>query len=151
MQSHLLYDLHIPALIPEDFIPDVHMRLIMYKRIASTKLSSELNELKEEIIDRFGLLPDAVKNLFEVSNLKQLARPLGIRKIDVGLKGGRIFFQPDANIDSVRIIQLIQTAPNIYKLDGQDTLRINKELPDAQSRLETLKYVFNEITLNIAA
>ena len=144
-------DLHIPALIPEDFIPDVHMRLIMYKRIASTKLSSELNELKEEIIDRFGLLPDAVKNLFEVSNLKQLARPLGIRKIDVGLKGGRIFFQPDANIDSVRIIQLIQTAPNIYKLDGQDTLRINKELPDAQSRLEILKYIFNEITLNIAA
>ena len=144
-------DLHIPALIPEDFIPDVHMRLIMYKRIASTKLSSELNELKEEIIDRFGLLPDAVKNLFEVSNLKQLARPLGIRKIDVGLKGGRIFFQPDANIDSVRIIQLIQTAPNIYKLDGQDTLRINKEVPDAQSRLEILKYIFNEITLNIAA
>jgi len=144
-------DLHIPALIPEDFIPDVHMRLIMYKRIASTKSSSELNDLKEEIIDRFGLLPEPIKNLFEISNLKQLARLLGIRKIDIGLKGGRIFFQPDANIDPVRIIQLIQTAPSSYKLDGQDKLRIIKELPDAESRLETLKYIFNEITLKIAA
>jgi len=144
-------DLHIPALIPEDFLPDVHMRLIMYKRIASAKSNLELDELKEEMIDRFGLLPDAVKNLFEVSNLKQLARPLGIRKIDMGLKGGRIFFQPDANIDPGRIIQLIQSDPSSYKLDGQDKLRINKDLPDAESRLHILEYLFNEIALKIAA
>ena len=144
-------DLHIPALIPEDFLPDVHMRLIMYKRIASAKSNLELNELKEEMIDRFGLLPDGVKNLFEVSNLKQLARPLGIRKIDMGLKGGRIFFQPDANIDPGRIIQLIQSDPSSYKLDGQDKLRISKELPDAESRFQILEYLFNEIALKIAA
>ncbi len=144
-------DLHIPALIPEDFLPDVHMRLIMYKRIASAKSSPELNELKEEMIDRFGLLPDAVKNLFEVSNLKQLARTLGIRKIDMGLKGGRIFFLPDANIDPGRIIHLIQSDPSSYKLDGQDKLRISQELPDAESRLQILEYLFNEIALKIAA
>lgn len=144
-------DLHVPALIPEDFLPDVHMRLIMYKRIASAKSNSELNDLKEEMIDRFGLLPEAVKNLFEISTLKQLARPLGIRKIDLGQKGGRVFFQPKANIDPGRIIQLIQSYPASYKLDGQDKLRINKELPDAESRLQILEYLFAEIALKDAA
>lgn len=144
-------DLHIPALIPEDFLPDVHMRLIMYKRIASAKSSSELNDLKEEMIDRFGLPPEALRNLFEVSNLKQLAKPLGIRKIDMGANGGRIVFQPEANIDPSRIIHLIQSDPSSYKLDGQDKLRINKELPDAESRFQILEYLFNEIALKIAA
>lgn len=144
-------DLHIPALIPEDFLPDVHLRLIMYKRIASAKTDSELKELKEEMIDRFGLLPDAVKNLFEISNLKQLARPLGIRKIDLGQKGGRVFFEAKANIDPNRIIQLIQSDPSSYKLDGQDKLRISKELPDAETRLEILEFLFDEIALKNAA
>jgi transcription-repair coupling factor (superfamily II helicase) len=144
-------DLHVPALIPEDFLPDVHMRLIMYKRIASVKSKSELNELKEEMIDRFGLLPDAVRNLFEISKLKQKARPLGIRKIDLGLNGGRVFFQAKASIDPGRIIQLIQSDPVSYRLDGQDKLRINMELPDIESRINVLKYLFNEIALKNAA
>jgi transcription-repair coupling factor (superfamily II helicase) len=144
-------DLHVPALIPEDYLPDVHMRLIMYKRIASVKSKTELNDLKEEMIDRFGLLPDAVKNLFEISKLKQKARPLGIRKIDLGLNGGRIFFQEKASIDPMGIIQLIQSDPVSYRLDGQDKLRINMDLPDIESRLNVLKYLFNEITLKNAA
>jgi transcription-repair coupling factor (superfamily II helicase) len=144
-------DLHVPALIPEDFLPDVHMRLIMYKRIASVKSDLELNELKEEMIDRFGLLPEPVRNLFEINRLKIMARPLGIRKIDLGLKGGRILFQADANIDPVRIIQLIQSDPATYKLDGQDKLRIIQDLPDAQTRLQILEYLFDEISLKNAA
>jgi transcription-repair coupling factor (superfamily II helicase) len=144
-------NLHVPALIPEDFLPDVHIRLIMYKRIASAKSSSELDELKEEMIDRFGLLPEAVKNLFDISNLKQLARPLGIRKIDLGQKGGRVFFQPKANIDPTRIIQLIQADPVSYKLDGQDKLRISKELPDTEDRLQILEFLFDEIAFKNAA
>lgn len=144
-------NLHVPALIPEDFLADVHMRLIMYKRIASAKSSPELDELKEEMIDRFGLLPEAVKNLFDISNLKQLARPLGIRKIDLGQDGGRIFFQANANIDPGRIIQLIQSDPGSYKLDGQDKLRISKELPDIEERLQILEFLFNEIALKNAA
>jgi len=144
-------DLHVPALIPEDFLPDVHMRLIMYKRIASVKSNSELNDLKEEMIDRFGLLPEPVRNLFEISKLKQKARPLGIRKIDLGLNGGRLFFQENASIDPMGIIQLIQSDPVSYKLDGQDKLRINMDLPDIESRLNVLKYLFNEITLKNAA
>jgi transcription-repair coupling factor (superfamily II helicase) len=144
-------DLHVPALIPEDFLPDVHMRLIMYKRIASVKSSSELNDLKEEMIDRFGLLPEAVRNLFEISKLKQKARPLGVRKIDLGLNGGRLFFQAKASIDPSRLIQLIQSDPVSYRLDGQDKLRINKELPDIESRLQILETLFDEIALKNAA
>ncbi|MEM6998326.1 MAG: transcription-repair coupling factor [Pseudomonadota bacterium] len=144
-------DLHVPALIPEDFLPDVHLRLIMYKRIASVKSGSELNDLKEEMIDRFGLLPEPVINLFEISNLKQKARPLGIRKIDLGLNGGRIFFEKKANIDPNAIIQLIQSDPTMYRLDGQDKLRIMMDLPDFESRINVLIYLFNEITLKNAA
>lgn len=144
-------DLHVPALIPEDFLPDVHMRLIMYKRIASIKDKTELNELKEEMIDRFGLLPDAVRNLFEISKLKQKARPLGIRKIDIGLNGGRVFFEEEASIDPSGIIQLIQSNPSRFKLDGQHKLRINMDLPEIQDRLQILEMLFDEITLKKAA
>lgn len=144
-------DLHVPALIPEDFLPDVHMRLIMYKRIASIKDKTELNELKEEMIDRFGLLPEAVRNLFEISKLKQKARPLGIRKIDIGLNGGRIFFEEKASIDPNGIIQLIQSNPSRFKLDGQNKLRINMDLPEIQERLQILEMLFDEITLKNAA
>jgi transcription-repair coupling factor (superfamily II helicase) len=144
-------DLHVPALIPEDFLPDVHMRLIMYKRIASVTSVTELNELREEMIDRFGLLPDAVRNLFEISRLKQKARPLGIRKIDVGQNGGRIFFEAKASIDPNAIIRLIQSDPARYRLDGQDKLRIIMDLEGIESRLQILEYLFDEITLKNAA
>lgn len=144
-------DLHVPALIPKDFLPDVHLRLIMYKRIASVKDKTELNELKEEMIDRFGMLPDAVRNLFEISKLKQKARPLGIRKIDLGLNGGRVFFEEKASIDPNAIIQLIQNNPSRFKLDGQDKLKINMNLPEIRDRLQILETLFNEISLKNAA
>ena len=85
-------DLHIAALIPEDFLPDVHTRLIMYKRIASVSHEGELRELQEEMIDRFGLLPYPLKNLFHIARLKLKAGPLGIRKIELGENGGRLYF-----------------------------------------------------------
>ena len=96
-------------------------------------------------------LPDAVKNVLKISYLKQLARPLGIRKIDIGEKGGRIFFEAGANIDPGQIIRLIQSDPAAYRLDGQDKLRINKELPDLESRLQILEFLFDEIALKNAA
>ncbi len=144
-------DLHVPALIPEDFLPDVHLRLIMYKRIASVKTESELTELTEEMIDRFGLLPEQVKNLFAINRLKLHAKPIGIRKIDIGERGGRIFFGKQTQIDPARIIHLIQSDPSRYKLDGQDKLRVNAELPDLESRLTLLERLFNEIVLKKAA
>ncbi|MDY6978709.1 MAG: transcription-repair coupling factor [Pseudomonadota bacterium] len=128
-------DLHCPALIPDDYLPDIHERLILYKRIANAADSQELKDLQVEMIDRFGLLPDPVKNLFAVTQLKLRALPLGIRKIELGEEGGRILFVEQPDIDPMRIIQLIQQHPNEYKLDGGEKLRINKELPDTDDRI----------------
>ena len=144
-------DLHIPALIPEDYLPDVHTRLIMYKRIASARSPEELKDLQEEMIDRFGLLPDYLKNLFRITELKLKANPIGLRKIDLGRKGGRLHFTDEANVDPAKIIQLIQSEPQTYKLDGQDKLRISKELPDIIDRFKMLDNLLNTITTRNAA
>ena len=144
-------DLHIPALIPEDYLPDVHMRLIMYKRIASAEDKEALKELQVEMIDRFGLLPDFAKNLFRIAEIKLLVEPLGIRKIDLGLHGGRLQFEKDHNVDPMKIITLMQTNPFTYKLDGQDKLRINEELPEPDDRFTILTKLIAEITNSDAA
>ena len=104
-----------------------------------------------EMIDRFGLLPDAVKNLFAVTQLKLQALPLGIRKIELGEEGGRILFVEQPDIDPMRIIQLIQQHPNEYKLDGGEKLRINKELPDPKDRLEEVQQLLGMLAEKEAA
>ena len=144
-------NLHIPALIPEDYLPDVHMRLIMYKRIASTSNTAELQDMQEEMIDRFGLLPDYLKNLFRITELKLKANPIGIRKIDLGQRGGRLHFSSENRVDPGKIVQLIQSQPQVYKLDGQDKIRISKDLPDVIDRFTMLDNLLNEITVKNAA
>lgn len=136
-------ELHIPALIPEDYLPDVHSRLIMYKRIASASNQDQLDDLQEEMIDRFGLLPDYLKNLFRITSLKLLANPLGIRKIDLGQHGGRIFFDKATPVDPVKIIELIQKQSKIFRLDGEDKLRITKDLPESADRFTMLSHLFD--------
>jgi len=144
-------DLREAALIPEDFLPDVHIRLIMYKRIASAKTEEDLREIQEEMIDRFGLLPEQVRNLFAIGRIKQLAKPIGIRKIDMGEHGGRILFEQQVNLDSAKLIQLIQNDPHRFRLDGQDKLSIHEQLPDIESRINILNYLLREIRLKDAA
>ena len=141
-------DLGMPALIPEDYLPDVHARLVMYKRIASASAEEELRELQVEMIDRFGLLPDPVKNLFAATSLKLRAQPLGIRKLDVGDRGGRIQFSENPNIDFGHVIRLIQTRPNTYKLDPPDRLRFFGQLSDVTARVGTTRRVFEELAGN---
>lgn len=127
-------DLQSPALIPDDYLPDIHSRLILYKRIASARDEGELRDLQVEMIDRFGLLPQPVKNLFQVTGLKLKATPIGIRKIEAGPKGGRVAFGPEPKVDPVKLVKLIQQHHQVYKLDGKDKLRFIKELPDAEAR-----------------
>jgi transcription-repair coupling factor (superfamily II helicase) len=128
-------ELHLPALIPDDYLPDVHARLTLYKRIASAHDDDALRDLQVEMIDRFGLLPQQAKNLFAVAALKLRAAALGIRKLDLGAAGGRVTFQPRPGVDPATIIRLIQQQPRIYRLDGQDKLRVAMELPEATDRL----------------
>ena len=128
-------DLQIPALIPDDYLPDVHSRLILYKRIASAQSEAELKDLQVEMIDRFGLLPQPVKNLFETTQLKLQAMPIGIRKIEAGPKGGRVVFNSEPQVNVNELIKLIQIQPNVYKLDGQEKLRFSKPLPEPEVRI----------------
>ena len=139
-------DLHVPALIPDDYLPDVHERLIMYKRISSAADSGELRELQVEMIDRFGLLPEAVKTLHQVTELKIKAGKLGIKKIEYGPDGGRIIFIEQPDIDPMKIIQLIQSKPDTYKLDGNDKLRLLKADEDIEKRIKELEKLFNHLS-----
>jgi transcription-repair coupling factor (superfamily II helicase) len=139
-------DLQMPALIPEDYLPDVHNRLILYKRIASAQNEVEIKELQVEMIDRFGLLPQPVKNLFESTRLKLQATPIGIRKIEAGPKGGRIVFNDKPELNVGELLKLIQTQPTVYKLDGQKKLRFGKALLEPQERIEEVSQLLARIT-----
>ena len=129
-------NLHEPALIPSDYMGDVHTRLITYKRISSAADEAALDDLRAEIIDRFGSLPQPLLNLFAVTYLKLTAAPLGIAKIDLGTKGGKVEFQTNTGVEPIAIVQLMQSAPAIYRMDGATTLRIKQELPQLADRVQ---------------
>ncbi|MEJ2345320.1 MAG: transcription-repair coupling factor [Gammaproteobacteria bacterium] len=138
-------DLHVPTLLPEDYLPDIHARLIMYKRIASAANRDELRDLQVEMIDRFGLLPTPAKQLIRATELKLRAEPLGVTKIDIGPKGGRIIFGHEPNVDLYKIIQLVQQQPDTYKLDGQDKLRLQMPLDEVDLRFQTVQELLDSI------
>lgn len=138
-------DLQIPALIPGDYLPDVHTRLVMYKRIASAVNDAELKELQVEMIDRFGLLPDPAKALFSITGMKLKANPMGIKKVEAGAESGRILFRGTPNIDPARILNLIQTRPKEFKLDGGDKIRFFRTMPDPWKRIEQVAALLDEI------
>ncbi|MBJ7553162.1 transcription-repair coupling factor [Marinomonas spartinae] len=129
-------NLRVPALIPEDYLGDVHSRLILYKRIANASTDEELKELQVEMIDRFGLLPDPTKNLFRQADIKLKAEKLGITKIEANQKEGKIFFSSKTPVDPMKLIKLIQTKPNQYKLVGSDTLKYMATMSSAEERFQ---------------
>ena len=132
---HSEVDLRIAALIPDDYLPDVHTRLTLYKRIASAADDEQLRELQVEMIDRFGLLPQQVKSLFAITTIKLRCQAIGIRKLDIDSKGGRLRFREKPDVDPMTIIRMIQAAPKTYALDGQDKLKIRHEMPEPAMRL----------------
>ena len=132
-------DLGIPALIPTDYLPDVHTRLVQYKRIASAESSDELRELQVEMIDRFGLLPQPLKNLFALTRIKLRIQEMGIRKLEAGDAGGRLLFGEEPKIDFATVIRLIQTKPEEFRLDGQDKLRFFGDFEDPETRIDRIE------------
>jgi transcription-repair coupling factor (superfamily II helicase) len=131
-------NLRLPALIPENYLPDVHMRLIMYKRIASAENEDALDDLRVEMIDRFGLLPDPLKNLFRVTQLKLTASELGIARIDFGQNGGKLEFHTDTRVDPLALVRLVQTEPNSFRLEGGTRLRMTKRLEQPEQRFDAV-------------
>lgn len=138
-------NLRIPALIPEDYLPDVHSRLMLYKRIASAKDDDELKELQVEMIDRFGLLPEQAKNLLRQTELKLQAEQLGIVKIDAGPQGGRIEFSATTKVDPMRLIELIQQQPKQFRFDGATALKFSLPMDTALQRFAMLDGLLEQI------
>lgn len=135
MAEHTEIELRIPTLLPEDYIPDVNTRLSMYKKIASCKDRMDLKEVQIELIDRFGMLPDATKYLFKVHEIKLLAKDIGVNKIEANPKGGFVEFSQNTNVDPGFIIQLIQKKPNVYRFDGPQKLKFVVDKAEANKRL----------------
>ncbi len=131
-------NLHVPALLPQDYCGDVHERLSLYKRLANCESQAAIDGLQEELIDRFGKMPDATKALIETHRLRIAAIPVGIVKIDAHAESAVLQFQPNPPIDAMRIIELIQKNRHI-KLHGQDKLRITANMPDLAARVTQVK------------
>ncbi|MGS0740607.1 transcription-repair coupling factor [Glaciimonas sp. GG7] len=131
-------NLHVPALLPSDYCGDVHERLSLYKRLANCNAQEKINDLQEELIDRFGKLPDPAKALIETHRLRVTAKPVGIIKIDAHSEAALLQFAPNPPIDAMRIIELIQKNRHI-KLNGQDKLRITANMPDLTTRVNQVK------------
>ena len=128
----------VPALIKEDFIFDVSTRLSFYKRIASCKNQDELDQVQIEMIDRFGLLPDATKRLFKLTELKLKAKPLNLKKIEANANGVRIIFGDQPRINAQNLIALVQDRPHFYQLQGQESLRYNIPLESPELRINAI-------------
>jgi transcription-repair coupling factor (superfamily II helicase) len=127
-------DLGVTALLPDDYIPDVHTRLVLYKRLAEAADTETLDELQAEMIDRFGLLPEPARRLIECARVRAQAQRLGLTRVRAGHSSITLEFGTQPDIDSARLIRLIQSQPRQYRLEGQQRLHQRLELPQAETR-----------------
>jgi transcription-repair coupling factor (superfamily II helicase) len=139
-------NLRLPALIPDDYLPDVHSRLILYKRIANAQSNNDLRELQVEMIDRFGLLPIPVKNLFRATDLKLIANKIGITKIEASANGGKLNFAQDTKVEPIALVKLVQSQPARYQLAGATALSFKDDLEDSQSRFEFVESLVQSLS-----
>ena len=137
-------NLHSPALLPDEYCPGVHERLVIYKRLATCDSEDEIDTIHEELIDRFGLPPQTVKTLIESHRLRLAAREMGIQKLDASEVAIQLTFVPNPPIDPMKIIQLIQSKRN-YKLAGQDKLRVESPIPEVAMRIVRVKELLREL------
>jgi transcription-repair coupling factor (superfamily II helicase) len=127
---------NLPALFPDAYLPDVHARLVFYKRIANAKSTTELHELELEAIDRFGPPPDAAKSLFRISKLQLYCKSMGIRRFTLDQNGGRIDFYPNPTIDPAPLSELLSGQPNVFKLANNHSIQIHATFEEHSARLE---------------
>ncbi|TCM68421.1 transcription-repair coupling factor [Acinetobacter calcoaceticus] len=142
-------NLHMPALIPDDYLGDVHQRLLFYKRISNTDEQDKLDHIRMELIDRFGLPPQPVKQLFSVHQIRIKAEHLGMTKIDIGANGGVIEFSPDTPVQAISIIQMMQKHPTYYRMDGGQRLKVMVMLEQYDQRIEFIHQMLNSLLAEI--
>jgi transcription-repair coupling factor (superfamily II helicase) len=134
-------DLDLPILFPDSYLPDVHARLLLYKRIANAQTAEDLYDLQLETLDRFGLLPEAAKSVFAISDIKLTATGLGIEKIKLGDKGGFVKFSEHTALDPVQLVDLIESSNNEINMRGTYTLGITTSLPLPQDKIAYIKHL----------
>ena len=143
-------NVHVPALIPDDYLPDVHARLIMYKRIANAPDHAALDELKIEMIDRFGLLPAPLRNLFRTTAVKLVAGTLGIDRVDIGPVGGRLEFGTETEVDPFTVVSIVQQEPSTYRYrdaDGRtgNRLLVRRAMPHPDTRFQFVEELLKRL------
>ncbi len=127
-------ELHVPALLPDSFLPDVHARLVMYKRISGVTSEAELEDLQTEIVDRFGLLPEPAKNLLRIARLRIAATALGVERLDVGPSSGSVVFGADTQVDPGSLILLVQRSGRTLRFEGSTRLRFTGAFQEPEER-----------------
>jgi transcription-repair coupling factor (superfamily II helicase) len=137
--------LHMPALIPDDYLGDVHQRLLFYKRISNTDSIEKLNNIRMELIDRFGIPPQPVKQLFAVHQIRLKAEQLGITKIDISSHGGHIEFSPDTPVQAISIIQMMQKHPTFFRMEGGQRLKVMVMLEEYDKRIQFLNDLLDSL------
>jgi transcription-repair coupling factor (superfamily II helicase) len=138
-------DLRVPALIPDDYIFDVSLRLSLYKRIASCKTKNQLDEVQVELIDRFGLLPQATKNLIHIAKLRLKVQKIGISRIEANNAGGTIEFSDNTKVDHMLIISMVQKQPTMYKMVPPNKLKFTRATDNEQARFSLVTTIINEL------
>jgi transcription-repair coupling factor (superfamily II helicase) len=138
-------NLHVPALLPSDYVSDVHERLVLYKRLANCETEDELETMREELIDRFGMLPDPARALLDSHRLRILGKPLGVTRIDATESAIQLQFVPNPPIDTAKVFRLVQKNRR-YRLAGSDRLRVEGQLPDLQSRVRAVRDAYQELS-----
>ncbi len=156
LHSGIEIDLGLPALIPDDYVYDIHQRLMLYKRIANAAAADKngqevLDDIRVELIDRFGLLPDYLKNLFSVTEIKLAAQNIGITNIQATDSGTKLKFSEQPNINHVKLIEMIQTQSSLYHFDGKQTFRILKSFDNIEERAKQIYHVINTLYMQEAA
>ena len=139
-------NLHCSAIIPETYLPDVHHRLMFYKRLANAKTKNEIDALQVEMIDRFGLLPEALKRLFVISALKLLCESHGLQTVEIGQERGKLVFADTTTIEPLSIVKLVQEDSNTYQFEGTSTLITTHQLDSFEDRVQFLDGLINKLT-----
>jgi len=140
--------LHSPALLPESYCPDIHERLVLYKRLAVCETVQQINAIHEELVDRFGLPEQPVKTLIESHHLRLAAKELGIDAIDATSEAVTVTFGKHHQIDPTEIILLIQSDRN-YRLAGADKLKFTAPMEDVETRINTVKNVLRRLRVGV--
>jgi len=140
-------NLHLPALIPDDYLPDVNIRLTLYKRLSNCETKQQLHELQVEMIDRFGLLPEPVKTLFELAQLRQIGEQLGLKKIEAGPNGGRLQFTANTTVEPITIIKMVQDDPITFRLQNNDQLSFTMAMDTADLRIALVNDILQTLLI----